>query len=161
MSVKVGYWLSDVSEPGRGNLKIIPGSHTRNWIHGPPRRDIEWPEPEGSIEVCAQPGDAVFFDRRLWHARTGNYSDITRKAIFFGYTPHWIAIRDQIEDLHADKAFKNQCPVRKQLLGEVGRGIVGQAEGDHRCGHYPQTTPLYRILEERGQLAQDCPPLRP
>lgn len=36
ISVKLGYWLSDVSEPGRGNLKVIPGSHTRNWIDGPP-----------------------------------------------------------------------------------------------------------------------------
>jgi len=35
----------DVSEIGRGNLKVIPGSHMQNWIDGPPRRDIEWPEP--------------------------------------------------------------------------------------------------------------------
>src|SRR6266567_1733623 len=161
MSVKLGYWLSDMSEPGRGNLKVIPGSHTRNRIDGPPRRDVEWPEPEGSIEVCAQPGDAVFFDRRLWHARSGNYSDITRKAIFIGYAPRWIAIRDEMEDLHADAAFQGLSPVRKQLLGGVGQGIIGQAAGDHRWGHYPQTTPLYRFLEERGQLAQDYPPLRP
>jgi len=161
MSVKLGYWLSDVSEPGRGNLKVIPGSHTRNWIDGPPRRDLEWPEPQGAIEVCAQPGDAVFFDRRLWHARTPNYSDIVRKAIFFGYTPRWVAIRDQLGDLHAEQAFEALSPVRRQLLGGIGRGIAGQAEGDHCWGHYPQTTPLYRFLQERGQLVPDCPPLRP
>jgi ectoine hydroxylase-related dioxygenase (phytanoyl-CoA dioxygenase family) len=30
LSVKLGYWLSDVSEPGRGNLKVVPGSHVVN-----------------------------------------------------------------------------------------------------------------------------------
>jgi hypothetical protein len=34
LSVKLAYWLSDVSAPGRGNLKIVPGSHLTNWIGG-------------------------------------------------------------------------------------------------------------------------------
>lgn len=161
MSVKVGYWLSDVSEPGRGNLKIVPGSHRLNWIDGPPRPDVEWPDPADAIELCAQPGDAVFFDRRLWHARSDNYSDVVRKAIFIAYAPRWIVIRDAIEEFQADAAFKGLSPVRKQLLGAVGMGIPGQADGDHRWGYYPQTTPLYRFLQERGHLTRDYPPLRP
>ncbi len=60
LSVKLAYWLSDVSEPGRGNLKVVPGSHLVTWIDGPPRRGIEWPDPEGAVEVTAEPGDAVF-----------------------------------------------------------------------------------------------------
>jgi ectoine hydroxylase len=55
LSVKLAFWLSDVSQPGRGNFKVWPGSHTRNRIDGPPRRDIEWPDPEGAIEVCVNP----------------------------------------------------------------------------------------------------------
>jgi ectoine hydroxylase len=70
LSVKLAYWLSDVSQPGRGNLKVVPGSHVVNWIDGPPRRDVEWPDPDGAIEVIAEPGDATFFDRRIWHARS-------------------------------------------------------------------------------------------
>jgi hypothetical protein len=54
LSVKLAYWLSDVSEPGRGNLKVVPGSHLVNRIDGPPRRDIEWPDPEGAAEVTAE-----------------------------------------------------------------------------------------------------------
>ena len=84
LSVKLAYWLSDVSEPGRGNLKVVPGSHLVNRIDGPPRRDIRWPDPDGAIEVAAGPGDAVFFDRRIWHTRSRNYSQHTRKAVFFG-----------------------------------------------------------------------------
>ena len=57
MSVKLAYWLSDVSETGRGNLKVVPGSHLTNWIPGPPRRDVVWPDPDGAVEVTAAPGD--------------------------------------------------------------------------------------------------------
>jgi len=161
LSVKLAFWLSDVSEPGRGNFKIVPGSHVQNWIDGPPRRDVEWPEPEGAIEVCVKPGDAVFFDRRLWHARSNNYSEVTRKAMFFGYTLRWIAIRDELEALHASPDFEDFTPVRKQLLGGIGRGIEGQIEGDHSWGHYPSTTPLHGFLSERGLLDPANPPLRP
>ena len=157
MSVKLAYWLSDVSGPGRGNLKVVPGSHTWNRIDGPPRRDIEWPDPPNAVEVCARPGDAVFFDRRLWHARSINRSDITRKAIFFGYTLRWVAIRDQAASALADPDLS---PVRRQLLGDVCLGRA-EAEGDHRWGHYPASTPLYQLLAERGLLAEDNPPLRP
>jgi len=157
MSVKVGYWLSDVSRPGRGNLKVVPGSHTWNRIDGPPRRDIEWPDPPDAVEVCARPGDAVFFDRRLWHARGINRSEITRKAIFFGYTLRWVTIRDETARALADLDLS---PVRRQLLGDVCLGSA-EAEGDHRWGHYPASTPLYQLLAEHGLLAVDNPPLRP
>src|SRR5262245_52304119 len=94
LSVKLAFWLSDVSRPGRGNFKVVPGSHRTNGIDGPPRRDVRWPDPAGAIEVCANPGDVVFFDRRIWHARSDNHSDITRKAVFFGYTYRWVTRRD-------------------------------------------------------------------
>jgi ectoine hydroxylase-related dioxygenase (phytanoyl-CoA dioxygenase family) len=133
----------------------------QNWIDGPPRRDIEWPEPPDAVEVRAKPGDVVFFDRRLWHARSNNYSEVTRKAMFFGYTPRWIAIRDEVEALQASPEFGSLSPVRRQLLGGIGRGIEGRPEGDHCWGHYPQTTPLHGFLEERNLLDPANPPLRP
>ena len=72
-----------------------------NWIDGPPRRDVQWPDPEGAVEVTAGLGDAVFFDRRIWHTRSRNYSQHTRKAVFFGYTYRWTAIRDDIAPMRA------------------------------------------------------------
>jgi Phytanoyl-CoA dioxygenase (PhyH) len=156
LSVKLAYWLSDVSEPGRGNFKVVPGSHTSNWIDGPPRRDVEWPDPEGAIEVTANPGDVVFFDRRLWHARSDNYSEYTRKAMFFGYTLRWIAIRDDIAPIWSSDWADQLSPVQQQLLG----GIKA-ADGDHSWGHYPSTTPLYGWLKERDLLDPANPPLKP
>jgi ectoine hydroxylase-related dioxygenase (phytanoyl-CoA dioxygenase family) len=156
MSVKLAYWLSDVSETGRGNLKIVPGSHLTDWIQGPPRRDVEWPDPEGAIEVQVAPGDVVFFDRRIWHCRSNNYSEITRKAIFLGYTFRWIAIRDELARLRSEGWYDKFTPVQRQLLGGVGDG-----DGDHAWGHYPATTPLYDHIKSLCGLDPAHPPLRP
>ncbi len=127
-----------------------------NWIDGPPRRDIEWPDPEGAVEVTARPGDAVFFDRRIWHARSRNYSEHTRKAVFFGYTYRWTAIRDAIAPIRMSDWFGRLTPVQQQLLG----GIEG-VNGDHAWGHYPEATTLYGWLKERGLLDRGNPPLKP
>ena len=97
------------------------------------------------------------FDRRLWHARSANRSDIMRKAIFFGYTFRWVAIRDEAVSGLADSDLS---PIRRQLLGDVRLGSA-EAEGDHRWGHYPASTPLHQLLAAHGLLAADNPPLRP
>jgi ectoine hydroxylase-related dioxygenase (phytanoyl-CoA dioxygenase family) len=156
LSVKLAYWLSDVSVPGRGNLKLVPGSHLVNWIDGPPRRDTEWPEPGGAVEVTAGPGDAVLFDRRIWHARSRNYSPHTRKAVFFGYTYRWTAIRDDNAPVWASAWSARLNPVQRQLLGGIEAG-----DGDHAWGHYPDRTPLHEWLKERELLDPANPPLKP
>jgi hypothetical protein len=156
LSVKLAYWLSDVSEPGRGNFKVVPGSHLTNRIAGPPRRDVPWPDPEGAIEVTASSGDVVLFDRRLWHARSDNYSAVTRTAMFFGYTLRWIAMRDENDALLSSPAAAGFTPVQRQLLGGLP-----DADGDHVWGHYPQATPLYGWLRDRDLLDPASPPLKP
>jgi ectoine hydroxylase-related dioxygenase (phytanoyl-CoA dioxygenase family) len=160
LSVKLAYWLSDVSETGRGNFKVVPGSHLTNRIDGPPRRDIVWPEPEGSVEVCANPGDVVFFDRRLWHTRTNNYSDITRKGMFFAYAHRWQFGRDENDELFKTAEFESFTPVQKQLLA-APLAAPGEVKGDHQWGHYPATTPLYGHLKENNLLDPFYPPLIP
>jgi ectoine hydroxylase len=155
LSVKLAYFFSDLSETGRGNTKIIPGSHKWNRIDGPPRRDIEWPDPEGAIEVTGEAGDVLFFDRRIWHARSDNYSDVTRKVAFFGFTPRWIRARDEVEQLPNEPWWADLDPVQQQILG-------GHAPtGDHGWGHYPEQTPIYNWLAERDLLDPGYPPLRP
>jgi ectoine hydroxylase-related dioxygenase (phytanoyl-CoA dioxygenase family) len=156
MSVKLAFWLSDVSQTGRGNLTVVPGSHRTDWLSGPPRRDVQWPAPPGAVEVTVQPGDVTFFDRRIWHARSTNRSEITRKCVFIGYTYRWITIRDEVAELPGRDWWGGLGGIRRQLLGGVGRG-----DGDHAWGHYPQDTPLYTELARRGLLADGYPPLKP
>jgi ectoine hydroxylase len=151
LSVKVAYWLSDVSRPGRGNFKVVPGSHTLNRIDGPPRRDVPWPDPPGAVEITAAPGDALLFDRRVWHARSENRSEITRKAVFFAYTYRWIRTRDAVPGPAAPLTS-----VQRQLLG-----VLADADGDHAWGHDPARVPLYWMLRRAGKLDPGVSPLRP
>jgi ectoine hydroxylase-related dioxygenase (phytanoyl-CoA dioxygenase family) len=156
MSVKLAYWLSDVSRTGRGNLTVVPGSHRTNWLAGPPRRGVPWPTPPGAVQVTVEAGDVVFFDRRLWHARSLNRSDVVRAAVFLGYTYRWVRIRDDVAALPREPWWAGLTGVQRQLLGSVRPD-----DGDHAWGHEPATTPLYVALAEQGLLDVRHPPLIP
>jgi ectoine hydroxylase-related dioxygenase (phytanoyl-CoA dioxygenase family) len=142
MSIKVAYWLSDLSLPGRGNLRLVPGSHRVNRIDGPPKRDMPWPDPAGALDVTAEAGDALLFDRRVWHARSPNRSTTTRKAVFFAYTYRWVVPRDV-----AARPDARHSPVQRQLLG-----LLDDVDGDNSWGHEPGRVPLYELLARAGLL---------
>src|SRR5690606_41607620 len=54
-----------------------PGSH--KFQNEPTQDDFD-----NAMDVLAKPGTAVLFDRRLWHRRGWNDSNVTRKAFFLG-----------------------------------------------------------------------------
>ncbi|MAS35901.1 MAG: hypothetical protein CL610_17975 [Anaerolineaceae bacterium] len=110
LSLKIAYFLSDTSQPGRGNFWVVPGSHLQDTIHVPNGDG----QPEGAVPVLAKPGTAVFFDRRLWHAASPNWSDITRKVLFYGYGYRWIRTKD---DMTVASLWEQSDPIRRQLLG--------------------------------------------
>ncbi len=118
VSLKVGFFLTDTSEVDRGNFHFIPGSHLRET--GFPADESE-PHPEAT-PVCAAAGDALFFDRRLWHAGGRNRSNVTRKVVFFGYSYRWLRPRD---DMTVDRYLSHVDPIRRQLLGASPTGGFG------------------------------------
>lgn len=124
MSVKVAYFLSDCGEPGRGNFRVLPGSHLRNTLLRPGGDEGEGvgADPDGAVPVLARPGDAVIFDRRLWHMRSRNLSDVTRRALFTAYTYRWIRSRDDLRV--RPELAASITPLRAQLLGG-GTGTIG------------------------------------
>jgi ectoine hydroxylase len=146
LSVFVGYWLSDLTATGRGNLTLIPGSQTKKWLPGPPDPTVPWPAPDGAVELTAAPGDAVMFDRRLWHTRSDNHSAITRKVVFLGYTFRWIFSRDNLAGIREEPWYTGLSPVQQQMLG------AGDGSGDHQWGMLPDDVPLYCDLRDRGLL---------
>ncbi len=120
LSLKVAYFLTDVSEPGRGNFYIRPGSHYSDVplpeveISRDPLEKSASSIPDDAIPVCVEPGTAVLFDRRLWHSRSPNTSQITRKALFYGYGYRWIRQKD---DMTVEHLYERCDPIRRQLLG--------------------------------------------
>jgi ectoine hydroxylase len=119
MSVKVAFFLSDLSEPGRGNLHVLPGSHR---LASLPRPANGATNPRGAVPVLGAPGTAVLFDRRLWHARGDNRSDVTRKVLFLAYSYRWVRPRDEFR--FPNGFLERLDPVRRQLLG-ASTGALG------------------------------------
>lgn len=118
LSLKVAYFLSDTSEPGRGNFWVIPGSHLQDDLQRP---SDGLGQPAGAVPVLAEPGTAVFFDRRLWHTASPNWSDVTRKVLFYGYGYRWIRTKD---DMAVQSLWEGSDPIRRQMLG-AGTGANG------------------------------------
>jgi ectoine hydroxylase-related dioxygenase (phytanoyl-CoA dioxygenase family) len=111
LSLKVAYFLSDTSEEGRGNFWVIPGSHLRDTLERPADG---MGQPAGAEPVLARPGTAVFFDRRLWHSASPNWSQLTRRVLFYGYGYRWIRTKD---DMTVQSLWATSDPIRRQLLG--------------------------------------------
>ena len=119
ISLKVGYFLTDTRETGRGNMHVIPGSHLWNRLDLPADGISN---PEGAVPLLLKAGTAVFFDRRIWHAPSPNHSPVTRKALFYGYSYRWLRPRDDMTVAH----LMERCdPIRRQLLGASPTGGYG------------------------------------
>lgn len=124
VSLKVAYFLTDTSVPGRGNFSVIPGSQKLNSLQMP---SDDRTDPENATPVYAKPGTAVFFDRRLWHAVGRNTSEITRKVLFYGYSYRWLQPRD---DMTVEHYMEKSDPIRQQILGKSTGGMGYTSPGD-------------------------------
>ena len=111
LSLKVCYFLSDCMQDGMANFYVVPGSHQNDTLIPKDQRQVD---PEGAVSILVPRGAAVFFDRRIWHTASPNGSDITRKALFYGYSFRWIRPRDNMTVEHY---FDRVDPIRKQILG--------------------------------------------
>ena len=110
LSLKISYWLSDVDTPEHGAFTIIPGSHKLDALPEGAQED------EGVLPVCVRAGDAVLFDRRMWHRRGYNTSGVTRRVLFFGYSYRWLRGLDYN---NLSEEILSKCdPIRRQLLGD-------------------------------------------
>ena len=157
-SLKVAYVLSDLSEKGRGATKVIPGSHLKNSLARPADLTVQNPDPEGSLEITAKPGDAFIFDRRQWHSRSTNLSSITRKILFIGYTYRWIRPLDDMPIDYGSEWYANRTPVQRQLLGSGTH--TANYWGINWDGYIDDEIPLRKELKTRGLLDRSIPWLR-
>lgn len=109
---KIGYFLTDLSEPNKGNLRVVPGSHRRA---AKPEIDEASGEPRDMVEILTRPGDAVLFENRCWHAVGPNTSTQPRQNIYIGYCHRWMKAIDF--QFQSDALVARADAVQKQLLG--------------------------------------------
>ncbi len=129
MEIKIFYALSDLSEPNRGNLWMMPGSHLR------PVRELReggGVDMEGAVELRTPPGTAVLWRTATWHCVGPNLSDRTRKIMHVGYHYRWLRPTDYVEQDHA--LIARSSPTRRQLLGAL-------SPGSHPLGEEPEFHP--------------------
>lgn len=137
---KIGYFLTDLTIPDAGALRVVPGSHRvlrPAWKPGAP-------DPYGYIEIKCKPGTAVIFENRLWHAVGPNYSEVARKNIYIGYCWRWMR---PIDYVNPDPAMLEKAtPEQRQLLGDV-KTHIGYIQPK------PEDVPLKAWMEKRGVQA--------
>ena len=138
LSVKIGFYLTDVSQPDRGNTLIVPGSHLQNSIDCPQDGKSN---PAGAEPLCVPPGSAVIIDRRIWHSRSANRSELTRKVVWLGYSYRWLKPKDEMTVGHL---YPQLDPIQRQLLGD-GRSANGVYD------------PTDEDVPLRGWLQEHCP----
>ena len=131
LSIKVGFYLSDLSELGCGQTYFLGGSH-KSGETLPDNHVL----PPTAVPMCVKPGTAVIFDRRMIHSiRSLNTSPITRKAIFLQYAFRWLS---PVDAMTVDSLRDRCSPARLQLLGlSAGYHTFDGAEG--RSGRYYPT----------------------
>ncbi len=113
-SLKVAYFLRDLTEPDMGSLMLVPGSHRTQGA--PPFLPGEI-DPAGSVQMQVKAGDAVIFQQGIWHAAAPNYSNQTRVALYYGYS---YRVLRPVDYQTMPEALLSKCtPVEKQLLGET------------------------------------------
>ncbi len=116
VQLRIGYFLTDQSEPDMGNMVVIPGSH-----------NASVPAPKGATAesmplaqvVCGKPGTALMFHQGVFHCGTTNNRDHARYIQHMVYAPPWLIPSDRKRN---DPEFlARTTPLRRSLLGEWSR----------------------------------------
>lgn len=153
LSLKVAYFLQGDPAPGNANMYLIPGSHLSNQppalaagggaMDDTPAELQRFPGSTvgavpGAVPIGVAPGTAVLFDRRIWHSKSPNFGQSTRKALFYGYAYRWLRTKDEMTVRHL---YPRLDPIRRQILGD----------GLSADGHYsptPADVPLRAWIEQ-------------
>lgn len=112
MSLKVGFFLTDLLAGDMGSLMVVPGSHR---VSGRPAWDQGARDPQGAVELKVRAGSAVIFQQGVWHAGAPNLSEQTRIILYYGYGTRLLRPIDY--DRMPQEILDKCTPIGRQLLG--------------------------------------------
>ena len=116
VQLRIGFFLTDQSEPDMGNMVMIPGSHNSSVPMPKGLSDADLPIRD---VICGKAGDALMFHQGVYHCGTCNQRDYPRFIQHMVYAPPWLVPSDRMRN---DPAFlARTTPIRRALLGEWKR----------------------------------------
>jgi hypothetical protein len=115
MEVRAGYYLTDLRAPDSGCLCVVSGSHRFDYRLLAQRR-VRIPE-AAVVRIQVPPGTAILFRTGLWHCSTPNFSNMTRKVLYYAYTYRWVQSSDYFSQ--PERLLRKCTPIQRQLLGAV------------------------------------------
>jgi ectoine hydroxylase-related dioxygenase (phytanoyl-CoA dioxygenase family) len=135
LALKVGYYLTDLTEPDSGQTYFVRDSH-KTGEKTPDKYEI----PDSAFPMMAKAGTAVLFDRRLIHSiRSENNSNTKRRAIFVQYAFRWMAANDAMTVKNLRKKLN---PVQQQMLGLTARVTSVDGALGRSSRYYPRKSDL-------------------
>lgn len=124
VQLRVGYFLTDQSDPDMGNMVMIPGSH--NALSAMPK-ELRHQDSALQQVICGRPGTALMFHQGVYHRGTRNARDFDRYIQHIVYAPPWLIPSDRQRN---DPAFMERTtPLRRALLGDWNRADAPYSGG--------------------------------
>ena len=124
--IRVGWFLTDMDQPDMGNLCVIPGSHRADFPKVSKGLDhvltitsftqfrqvaqLDEGVP-GAQQILARAGDVILLHNALYHCVVRNTSNVSRKNIYYVYTPIWQRLGDR--DASSPELVTRCNPVRQ------------------------------------------------
>ena len=116
VQLRVGFFLTDQSEPDMGNMVMLPGSHNSSV---PLSKEVTANDLPIKDIICGKPGTALMFHQGVYHCGTCNQRDYPRFIQHMVYSPPWLIPSDRKGN---DPEFlARTTPLRRALLGEWKR----------------------------------------
>jgi len=118
LQLRVSYLITDQTEPGQGNLELIPGSH-RAQVGLPDHvREVRGDVPIGHV-LCAEAGTVLIFHNAVWHRAYDHHGPNVRYTPHYIYSPPWLRYSDRMQN--SREFLDRTTPLRRAMLGDFSR----------------------------------------
>jgi ectoine hydroxylase len=118
IQLRVSYLITDQTEPGTGNLELVPGSHRAGVGLPEAIRKAKGDVPIGHV-LCAEAGTVLIFHNAVWHRAYDHNGDKDRYTPHYIYSPPWVRYSDRMEN--SPEFLERTTPLRRALLGDFAR----------------------------------------
>jgi ectoine hydroxylase-related dioxygenase (phytanoyl-CoA dioxygenase family) len=114
--IRVGYCLTDFTEPNSGVTLLVPGSHK---LTEQLRFNKDELDPPHFVEPSLRAGDAYLFSTSMYHTPAVNFTDRPAKGLLVSYAYNWWAHRHPPPD---EATLECMDAIEAQLFGKEFHG---------------------------------------